>query len=469
MGTARQARTALLVAAAALLFFVIVFAIAGTYVRNVTSATFAESEEIRTARALLSQVVTQQLDEESGLRGFSATGERLFLAPYHTGRTALPESVAALRRTVAQFGSSEDLRRVDAISALTRQWSATVADPLLKAKGPRSTMLQRHGKSLMDGFRAQTSQLDAIFNQRRIALNNDMQTAIVHVGIFILASIVAIASLASVLVVLQLRFLERIERERSAYVTEKRIADRLQTALFQRALPTVTSLNLSATYAPAKEESQVGGDWYDVVELSPGRVLFVIGDVAGHGLEAAVTMNRARQALISAAMKASDPAAILAGANADLTREGSAMVTAIAGFADVGTHEFALAVAGHPPPLLVEPQSQPRLLACGGLPLGVAGSDSYRTQRVASEPGASLILYTDGAIEYDRDALEGERVFIAAASKAVSSADPAAAIYDAIFRDSNSPDDVAILTIGFPSVAASTVVASGALLPTGAS
>lgn len=469
MGTARQARVALLVATAALLFFVIVFAIAGTYVRNVTSVTFAESEEIRTARALLSQVVTQQLDEESGLRGFSATGERLFLAPYHTGRTALPESLAALRRTVGEFGFPADVRRVDAIASLTKQWSITVADPLLKTRGPRATILQRHGKALIDAFRSQTSQLDANFNQRRIALNNDMQTAIVHVGIFILASIVAIASLATVLVVLQLRFLERIEHERSAYETEKRIADRLQTALFQRALPPVASLNLSATYAPAKEESQVGGDWYDVVELSPGRVLFVIGDVAGHGLEAAVTMNRARQALISAAMKASDPAAILAGANADLAREGSAMVTAIAGFADVEAHQFALAIAGHPPPLLIEPGCEPRLLACGGLPLGVTGTDSYQTQRIASKAGASLILYTDGAIEYARDALEGERAFIAAAAKAASSADPAAVIYDAIFRDFSSPDDVAILTIGFPSSTPSSLVSPGALLQTGAS
>ena len=84
--------------------------------------------------------------------------------------------------------------------------------------------------------------------------------------------------------------------------SEKQMAYKLQGAFLQQGLPVASNLGFSATYLPATLGTLVGGDWYDAFELSRGRIMFSIGDVAGHGIEAAVTMSRARQAIIAAAL-----------------------------------------------------------------------------------------------------------------------------------------------------------------------
>jgi serine phosphatase RsbU (regulator of sigma subunit) len=213
-------------------------------------------------------------------------------------------------------------------------------------------------------------------------------------------------------------------------------------------LPT---LRFSATYVPATEEARVGGDWYDALELPNNRVLFAIGDVTGHGIDAAVTMNRARQALISSALLEGDPAAVLGRVNEEMVRQNAPLVTAVAGFADAGTYEFVYSTAGHPPPLLIEPGRTPRLLDCGSLPLGALRGSEYKLHRVQSVPGAILVLYTDGAVEHSRNVIEGEEMLIEAAAGAAEARvdDPASFIHKTIFKGRPVGDDVAILTIGF--------------------
>ncbi|MGH7717098.1 MAG: PP2C family protein-serine/threonine phosphatase, partial [Vulcanimicrobiaceae bacterium] len=210
-------------------------------------------------------------------------------------------------------------------------------------------------------------------------------------------------------------------------------------------------VSFSATYIPASEERRVGGDWYEGVELQDGRVMFAIGDVAGHGLDAAVSMNRARQAIVSAALMHADPAKMLARVNDELIEDRGRMVTVVCGVADVGKFSFTYATAGHPPPILVEPGREPRLLSVGGVPLGVLASREYCTHSVQTVPGATLVLYTDGAVEFARDPIEGEKMLLEAVRLAVASCvpDPATAIRDHIFGFRPAEDDVAILTIGF--------------------
>jgi serine phosphatase RsbU (regulator of sigma subunit) len=234
------------------------------------------------------------------------------------------------------------------------------------------------------------------------------------------------------------------ESMRAAYLAEKRIADLLRGAFAQRPLPTHPTLLFSATYVPASDEALVGGDWYDALELPGGRVLFVIGDVTGHGIEAAVT-------LITSALLDVSPAALLARVSHDLNADGAPLVTAVAGYADANTYEFVYSTAGHPPPLLIEPGRAPRLLQFGSLPLGALPQAEYRTYRVQSVPGATLVLYTDGAIEHSRDVLAGEELLLAAAAEVehAHTTEPATFIHRKIFSERKAGDDVAILTVGF--------------------
>jgi hypothetical protein len=99
--------------------------------------------------------------------------------------------------------------------------------------------------------------------------------------------------------------------------------------------------------------------------------------------------------------------------------------------------------------VLIEPGRAARLLAFGGLPLGVSEKSTYQTRRVQTVPGARFILYTDGVIEHTRDILEGERLLLRAVDATSTADDAAEAIYRTIFSEHGASDDVAILTIGF--------------------
>ncbi|MDQ6943538.1 MAG: serine/threonine-protein phosphatase [Candidatus Eremiobacteraeota bacterium] len=229
------------------------------------------------------------------------------------------------------------------------------------------------------------------------------------------------------------------------------MAVNLQEAFLQQPLPVISNMGFSATYLPATAQSFVGGDWYDAFELPHGRVMFSLGDVAGHGIEAAVTMTRARQVIIAAALQDSDPGSVLARANETLMMQDTRFATAICGYIDPGTLEVSYATAGHPPAIFVDSSGAARLLPYDGLPLGVEHGSVYPTFRFTADHDSLLVLYTDGLLEYDHDLIEGERRMLEAAKNIAAQrlADPAGAIEDAIFKERKPRDDLAMLTIAF--------------------
>lgn len=460
----RNAKRALQITMGFLVVVVVVLAVSGVYLQTFVSQSFQIAEQIRVARALSFAALKDQLDEETGVRGFAATRETLFLEPYHEGRARFTEDLARLDAALDRVGLPSVKADVDEARRTNAAWLTSVADPLLESKSPNGNAVERRGKQLVDRYRAHISAI----NGSLLSLERDVGTkangSIERVGAFVAVAIVTVILFALTFFMQQARLGTRLElarvrseeqRRRTAelrasYDTEKRIADTLQEAFSQRPLPSVPLLRFSATYVPATEETKVGGDWYDALELPDSRVLFAIGDVAGHGIGAAVTMNRARQALVSSALLDAEPASVLARVNLEMLRDRAPMVTALAGFADAKTFEFVYASAGHPPPVLVEPGRPPRMLEFGSLPLGVASRATYRTHRVQSVPGAMLVLYTDGALEHSRNIFEGEALLLAAASQAGDAElDAASVIHNAIFRSRAVGDDVAILTIGF--------------------
>lgn len=439
--------------------------VAAIYLRTQVVRSLDYSEAIRVSRTDAFGLSSAQLDEETGIRGFAVTRDPAFLAPYRTAIVAFPQHLANLRKQVSALGLASAPSLVDRAESLNRQWLAQVATPILRAPAAQGLAIETHGKDLVDRFRQAMSSLDAILETASQEGSDRLSTAIGRTAILLAVLIALVVGAGIALTVRQARAaamleaqraaMEAREREaerlRAAYVAEKHIADTLQEAFSQRPLPAHPALRFSAMYAPAEEESKVGGDWYDALDMPGNRVLFSIGDVAGHGIDAAVGMNRSRQALISSALVGEDPADILARVNADLLRERSPMVTAVVGYADARTYEFVYACAGHPPPVLLEPGKAPRFLDFGGIALGVLGGASYRTRRVQSTPGAMLVLYTDGAVEHSRDALEGERLLLeaVAAVDPDDAAEPATSIHRAIFSGRGAGDDVAILTVGF--------------------
>lgn len=232
-----------------------------------------------------------------------------------------------------------------------------------------------------------------------------------------------------------------------ALAREHHVAETLQRALLPEQLPRNGSVVVDAAYRPAAGESIVGGDWYDAFELPDGRIGISIGDVAGHGLSAAVVMGEARQAVRASTFDARSPGEVLSRANQMLRTP--MMVTALVGIFDPRTSTFTYASAGHPPPLVITPDGHSFMLPNGDLPLGVVDDLSPAPWTFTLAPGTLLVLYTDGIVEFERDLFFGESALARASSAELGdlSPHPAKSIQDRVFGAKQNIDDVATMTL----------------------
>jgi PAS domain S-box-containing protein len=190
---------------------------------------------------------------------------------------------------------------------------------------------------------------------------------------------------------------QAIERAR-LYDTEHTRAQELQRGMLPRALPSMLAVTATARFLPTSGE--VGGDWYDVIPLSSGRVALVIGDVMGHGLSEAVTMGRLRTAVYTLAALGLPPDELLARLNDLVNGLGDDFcATCLYAVYDPVSGTCTFACAGHPPPAIVSPDGTAHFpeLALDP-PLGAATPPFETTELSLPEDGL-LVLYTDGLIE----------------------------------------------------------------------
>jgi serine phosphatase RsbU (regulator of sigma subunit)/anti-sigma regulatory factor (Ser/Thr protein kinase) len=236
----------------------------------------------------------------------------------------------------------------------------------------------------------------------------------------------------------------------AATLREHRVADRFQRALLPEVLPKQPEFNFSAAYRPASEEADVGGDWYDAFSLPDGRMAISVGDVAGHGIDAAVIMGEVRQAIRMAAIGGDSPSAVLDYVNGVIRlRESIGMVTAIFGTYDPASSVLTYAAAGHPPPILSLVDATPRRLPTGGLPLGCAPRVDAITWQFTIPQHARVVFYTDGLIENERDLIAGEELLMAAIAELGGAEHERAAeiVQERVFGDKSNRDDAAVLVL----------------------
>ncbi len=233
------------------------------------------------------------------------------------------------------------------------------------------------------------------------------------------------------------------------YERERRVAESFQQAALPAELPDVAGFRFDAIYEAGRAEALIGGDWYDAFRLVDGRIVISIGDVAGSGLRAAVTMSNVRQAIRGVAQVHADPALMLEAADRTLRAETpDRFVTAFVGVIDGVARTFSYASAGHPAPLVRGGDGAFVELIGGGLPLGLREDVRGGGELLVLPDEAFLVFYTDGLIESTHDVDEGERRLRAAVadSAVIGSENPALAIHDAVLVE-GSRDDVAILTV----------------------
>jgi GAF domain-containing protein/anti-sigma regulatory factor (Ser/Thr protein kinase) len=204
----------------------------------------------------------------------------------------------------------------------------------------------------------------------------------------------------AVLQVAAARVAPGIERARlySALEREHRVAMVLQRSLLPKKLANVVGASVAARYLPARDG--VGGDWYDVIELPHGLLGIAIGDVVGHGIQAAALMGQVRFALHAYALEGHSPAHTLELVDRYVqTMSERPMATAAYGVFDTETGLVRFAAAGHLPPIIVKRDESFVLEVAPGAPLGAFRYGSCPEQELTLDTGEMMVMYTDGLVE----------------------------------------------------------------------
>ncbi|WP_336921998.1 SpoIIE family protein phosphatase [Aquipuribacter sp. SD81] len=197
------------------------------------------------------------------------------------------------------------------------------------------------------------------------------------------------------------------QAERSEAAAARAMSEALQRSMLTDP-PDLAPLDVAVRYLPARNDSRVGGDWYDAFRLSQDDACLVIGDVAGHDQQAAAVMGQLRNVLRGVALSVGTPPSRVLGAlDRAMDRLSlSAMSSAVVMVAGLGGGDggdgttIEWSSAGHLPPLLLEPDGTVRLLwSDPDLMLGIDPTTERRDSRTHLPPGATLVLYTDGLVE----------------------------------------------------------------------
>ncbi|MET9908593.1 SpoIIE family protein phosphatase [Streptomyces sp. NPDC006476] len=192
---------------------------------------------------------------------------------------------------------------------------------------------------------------------------------------------------------------QSLERAR-LYDAEHTRSRELQRSLLPQALPDLPECTAAARYLPAGPGTDVGGDWYDIIPLSGGRVALVVGDVMGHGLPEAATMGRLRTAVHTLADLELPPDEIMGHLNDIVDGMGeTSYVTCLFAVYDATTRVCSIARAGHPPPALVRPDGTVHFSDHEADPPLGAAEPPFDTVELEVPEGSLLVLYTDGLVE----------------------------------------------------------------------
>lgn len=214
---------------------------------------------------------------------------------------------------------------------------------------------------------------------------------------------------------------QRFERQR-------RVARSLQAGLLSTEMPAMGRMRIGAIYEPASSESDVGGDFFDVFELTGDRIAVVVGDVSGKGAEAAAQTAMAKYMLRAFAMRNPAPSSVLFHLNNALVHglPEDRFTTAIYGVVDPNTREVSLAVGGHPPAIVYRAATATVEDVKGeGSIIGAFEDQQFEPSSLVLEPGDILLAYTDGLSEArSGDQLYGRNRIVESFLRHVTTDDP---------------------------------------------
>ena len=247
------------------------------------------------------------------------------------------------------------------------------------------------------------------------------------------------------------------EQAEESEARARALARTLQQTLIPPLPPEIPRLQVAASYRPAGDGLQVGGDFYDVFPIGADDWVVVLGDVQGKGVEAAVVAGLVRHTVRALAVGLEDPGHVLASVNDVLLLHGSerfctAVILRLR--RDGDAWQVVVGNGGHPPPVLVPAGEEPRVCGGSGQLLGVLESGTFDEERLTLSGGDTLVLYTDGVTEarLESELYGEERLLGSLRSRSGDARDLVDTLVKDVldFQDGVARDDIAVMAVRVP-------------------
>lgn len=222
----------------------------------------------------------------------------------------------------------------------------------------------------------------------------------------------------------------------------------LERSLQPSRLPRLPGVELAARYVTA-ESRLIGGDWYDAFTVPSGQLWLVVGDVAGHGLNAAVVMGRVKSALRAYALECDSPHEALERTDDKVQHfEVGTLITVVCVVSSPPYDRFDICSAGHPPPVLAVPGHEAEFVdVAPGPPLGALPHIARSARFIEVPEGATLLLYTDGLVEVPNQLIDDGLHKLRSAVRADDPAVVCQTVMHELIGNRPPTDDIAVLAM----------------------